>query len=90
MPAGGGTFVTGKLSPAEEGRGCPEDREGAMREKLAWGVLLWGERHTAPGGALLFPRRGEEMALPALQHRRVCVQPGLEGRGGGDTMQVTG
>lgn len=51
-----------------------------MREKLAreGDSAVEGEKH--PGRALLFPRRGEEMALPALQHRRVCA--GLEGREG--------
>lgn len=83
------TFASGELSPARAGRGCPEEQEGAK----ATGGRSWprmegfccGDRDTpaaSPGGEeLLFPRRGEEMAQPALQYRRVCAA-GAGGKGG--------
>lgn len=61
-----------------------------MGKKLtAAGGFCWGGRETdrqsALSGALLLSRRGEEMALPALQYRRVCAAgaggEGREGRG---------
>lgn len=82
MPAGRDTFGSGEVvaGPGREGGAALRTRRGAMREKLAreGDSAVEGEKH--PGRALLFPRRGEEMALPALQHRRVCA--GLEGREG--------
>lgn len=94
----GARFRAGKLAP--EGEAAPQGEaggEGGAEEEVGGG---WGgsagereaARRLAAAGALLLSRRGEEMALSALQSRRVCVQPGLVGKGGegGDNTQVTG
>lgn len=88
----------GKLAPEGEAapQGEAEGEPGKLRKKLAaaGGFLLdKGEavRGLAAAGALLLSRRGEEIALSALQSRRVCAAgAGGEGRGGGDNTQVTG
>lgn len=86
----GAGLGAGKLAPAEGGAalqgkaGAGGDGEEVDR---GWGFLLGRERdrQSALSGALLLSRRGEEMALPALQYRRVCAAgaggEGREGRG---------
>lgn len=91
-PSGRGQ-VWGQASWPRPREGLPcraRPGRGEMGKKLtAAGGFCWGGRETdrqsALSGALLLSRRGEEMALPALQYRRVCAAgaggEGREGRG---------
>lgn len=70
--------------------------EGGRREELAGdgGVLLRGQRHPSSlsrrrRAALPSPRGGNGSACSAIP-TCVCSRGWREGRGGGDTMQVTG